>query len=225
VIELAGLKKAYYTGGVETPVLHGLDLTIEEGEFVALMGPSGTGKSTLLNILGGLDRATGGIYRLGGQELTNLSDDAFSAIRNRRIGFVFQLFHLLPRLTVLQNVLIPFLYAEPYPVDARERAERLLDTVGLSDRKHFRPSQLSGGQQQRVAIARALVNEPSLLLADEPTGNLDSRSSREIMELFAAIHRQGRTLVMVTHEDDIAAFASRVITLRDGRMASDEKRA
>jgi putative ABC transport system ATP-binding protein len=224
MIELRGLEKTYHTGGVDTPVLHGIDLTIEEGEFVALMGPSGTGKSTLMNILGCLDRATGGTYTLAGQDLTSLDDNQLSAIRNRRLGFVFQLFHLLPRVSVLQNVLLPFLYTDPYPSDAKERAVNLLRTVGLEDRMHFKPNALSGGQQQRVAIARALVNEPALLMADEPTGNLDSVASKEIMDIFDRIHAQGRTIIMVTHEVDIAAHASRVITLKDGRVASDVKR-
>ena len=224
MIELRGLEKTYHTGGVDTPVLHGIDLTIEEGEFVALMGPSGTGKSTLMNILGCLDRATGGTYTLAGQDLTALDDNQLSAIRNRRLGFVFQLFHLLPRVSVLQNVLLPFLYTDPYPSDAKERAVNLLKTVGLEDRMHFKPNALSGGQQQRVAIARALVNEPALLMADEPTGNLDSVASKEIMDIFDRIHAQGRTIIMVTHEVDIAAHASRVITLKDGRVASDVKR-
>jgi putative ABC transport system ATP-binding protein len=224
MIELRGLEKTYHTGGVDTPVLHGIDLTIDEGEFVALMGPSGTGKSTLMNILGCLDRATGGSYTLAGQDLTSLDDNQLSAIRNRRLGFVFQLFHLLPRVSVLQNVLLPFLYTDPYPSDAKERAVNLLRTVGLEDRMHFKPNALSGGQQQRVAIARALVNEPALLMADEPTGNLDSVASKEIMDIFDRIHAQGRTIIMVTHEVDIAAHASRVITLKDGRVAADVKR-
>jgi putative ABC transport system ATP-binding protein len=158
---------------------------------------------------------------LAGQDLTALDDDRLSAIRNRRIGFVFQLFHLLPRLSVLQNVLLPYLYTDPYPADAKERAERMLDLVGLSERKNFKPNQLSGGQQQRVAIARALINEPAILLADEPTGNLDSKSSGEIMEIFDRIHRQGRTIVMVTHEDDIAKHTTRALHMRDGRIADD----
>jgi putative ABC transport system ATP-binding protein len=224
MIELRGLEKTYHTGGVDTPVLHGIDLDIEEGEFVALMGPSGTGKSTLMNILGCLDRATGGTYTLAGQDLTALDDNQLSAIRNRRLGFVFQLFHLLPRVSVLQNVLLPFLYTDPYPSDAKERAVALLKTVGLEDRMAFKPNALSGGQQQRVAIARALVNEPALLMADEPTGNLDSVASKEILDIFDRIHAQGRTIIMVTHETDVAAHASRVITLKDGRVASDVRR-
>jgi putative ABC transport system ATP-binding protein len=224
MIELRGLEKTYHTGGVDTPVLHGIDLTIEEGEFVALMGPSGTGKSTLMNILGLLDHPTGGTYRLGGQDLTSLDDNALSAIRNRRLGFVFQLFHLLPRVSVLQNVLLPFLYTEPYPPDAKDRAVALLQSVGLGERMNFKPNTLSGGQQQRVAIARALVNEPAVILADEPTGNLDSVSTQEILEIFDKIHQQGRTIVLVTHEPDVAAHASRVVTLKDGTVASDERR-
>ncbi len=224
MIELQGLEKTYHTGGVDTPVLHDINVSIEEGEFVALMGPSGTGKSTLMNILGLLDRPTGGKYTLGGVDLTALDDNQLSSIRNRRLGFVFQLFHLLPRVSVLQNVLLPFLYTEPYPADAKERATRILQSVGLGDRMYFKPNTLSGGQQQRVAIARALINEPAFILADEPTGNLDSVASGEILDIFDSIHRKGRTIIMVTHEPDVAARAERVITLKDGRVASDERR-
>ena len=224
MIELKRIDKTYHTGGVETPVLHDINLAIEEGEFVALMGPSGTGKSTLMNVLGCLDRPSSGTYTLAGQDLTALEDRQLSVIRNRRIGFVFQLFNLLPRVNVLHNVLLPFLYSDPYPANAREKATRLLQSVGLGDRLHFKPNALSGGQQQRVAIARALVNEPSLLLADEPTGNLDSAAGEEIMELFEKIHEKGRTIVLVTHETHIAERAGRIITMKDGRIDSDGRR-
>lgn len=224
MIELKEIGKTYHTGGVDTPVLHDIDLTVEEGEFVALMGPSGTGKSTLMNILGCLDRASEGEYHFAGQDLTSLDDKQLSVIRNQRIGFVFQLFNLLPRISVLQNVLLPFLYSDPYPTNARERATRLLETVGLGERIHFKPNALSGGQQQRVAIARAMINEPSLILADEPTGNLDSAAGEEILELFDQIHAKGRTIILVTHEIPVAEHARRVVTLKDGRISSDEKR-
>jgi putative ABC transport system ATP-binding protein len=223
MIELTNLEKTYHTGGIETPVLRGIDLTIDEGDYVALMGPSGTGKSTLMNIIGLLDSPTGGIYKLMGEDVTTLGDRALSRIRNRKIGFVFQLFHLLPRLSVLQNVLLPLLYTDPYPDGARERAASLLASVGLSDRAHYRPNALSGGQQQRVAITRALINEPAMVLADEPTGNLDSVATKEILEILDGIHAKGRTIVMVTHEPDVAARAQRIITLRDGRIESDER--
>ena len=223
MIEMKAIEKTYHASGVETPVLHDIDLAIEEGEFVALMGPSGTGKSTLMNILGCLDRPSSGVYRLAGQDLTTLDDKQLSVIRNRQIGFVFQLFHLLNRVSVLQNVLLPFLYTEPYPSNAKERATSLLESVGLGDRLHFKPNALSGGQQQRVAIARALVNEPALLLADEPTANLDSVAGDDILEIFDKINARGRTIVLVTHEPLIAQHAKRVVTLKDGRISSDEK--
>lgn len=224
MIELKEIGKTYHTGGVETPVLHDIDLTVAEGEFVALMGPSGTGKSTLMNILGCLDRASEGEYHFAGQDLTALDDKKLSVIRNQRIGFVFQLFNLLPRVSVIQNVLLPLLYSDPYPSNAREKATWLLETVGLGERIHFKPNALSGGQQQRVAIARALINEPSLILADEPTGNLDSAAGEEILALFDQIHAKGRTIILVTHETPVAEHAMRVVTLKDGRISSDEKR-
>jgi len=221
MIDLQNLQKTYHTGGVATPVLKGIDLTVEEGEYVALMGPSGTGKSTLMNVIGLLDQPTGGSYRLSGQDLTALNDRQLSRIRNKRIGFIFQLFHLLPRLSVLNNVLLPLLYTDPYPNDAKERAVNLLGSVGLSDRVTYKPNALSGGQQQRVAIARALVNEPSILLADEPTGNLDEAASKEILDIFDRLHGQGRTIVLVTHDPAVAGRARRVVTLRDGAIVSD----
>jgi putative ABC transport system ATP-binding protein len=221
MIELQNLQKTYHTGGVATPVLKGIDLAVEEGEYVALMGPSGTGKSTLMNVIGLLDQPTGGSYRLSGQDLTALNDRQLSRIRNKRIGFIFQLFHLLPRLSVLNNVLLPLLYTDPYPHDAKERALNLLGSVGLSDRVTYKPNALSGGQQQRVAIARALVNEPAILLADEPTGNLDEAASKEILDIFDRLHGQGRSIVLVTHDPAVAGRARRVVTLRDGAIVSD----
>lgn len=223
MIELIGVKKTYFTEGKETPVLFGIDFKIEEGEYVAIMAPSGTGKSTLLNILGTLDKPTEGKYLFKDKDLTELNDDQLSQLRNKSIGFVFQLFNLLNRVSVLDNVLLPLLYATNYPKDAKERAIHLLNMVGLSERIHFKPNALSGGQQQRVAIARALINEPDVLLADEPTGNLDSKSSEEILNIFDEIHRQGRTLVVVTHELDVAKRAQRVITMKDGKVFKEEK--
>lgn len=223
MIELIGVKKTYFTEGKETPVLFGIDFKIEEGEYVAIMAPSGTGKSTLLNILGTLDKPTEGKYLFKDKDLTELNDDQLSQLRNKSIGFVFQLFNLLNRVSVLDNVLLPLLYAANYPKDAKERAIHLLNMVGLSERIHFKPNALSGGQQQRVAIARALINEPDVLLADEPTGNLDSKSSEEILNIFDEIHRQGRTLVVVTHELDVAKRAQRVITMKDGKVFKEEK--
>ncbi len=223
MIELIGVKKTYFTEGKETPVLFGIDFKIEEGEYVAIMAPSGTGKSTLLNILGTLDKPTEGKYLFKDKDLTELNDDQLSQLRNKSIGFVFQLFNLLNRVSVLDNVLLPLLYATNYPKDAKERAIHLLNMVGLSERIHFKPNALSGGQQQRVAIARALINEPDVLLADEPTGNLDSKSSEEILNIFDEIYRQGRTLVVVTHELDVAKRAQRVITMKDGKVFKEEK--
>src|SRR5712671_3167957 len=219
MIELEGIRKSYRQGGNEIRALDGIDLSIGRGEFVAIMGPSGSGKSTLLNVLGALDRPDQGTYRLEQEDVGTLDDDAASDLRNRRIGFVFQSFHLLPRLSVLENVLLPQRYATTADSSAPERAQRLLDRIGLADRIHHRPGELSGGQLQRAAVARALLNQPDLLLADEPTGNLDSKSARDVLGLFAELHGSGQTLVLVTHDPDIAAVAQRTITLRDGRIA------
>jgi putative ABC transport system ATP-binding protein len=224
MIRLEALEKTYRNGAISTPVLPGLDLEVGEGEFVALMGSSGTGKSTLLNILGCLDVPTGGRYYLDGVEVGGMDDAERSRVRNEKLGFVFQQFHLLPRADALANVLLPLVYSRQYPKDARERARGLLGLVGLHDRMHHTPGQLSGGQQQRVAIARALVNQPRLLLADEPTGNLDRASTAEIMELFRKLHRAGNTIIMVTHDEAVAESASRVLRMSDGRIVADEVR-
>jgi len=223
MIEVENLEKTYVSGSLATPVLKGVSFRIEAGELVAIMGTSGTGKSTLMNLLGCLDAPTGGRYRLGGADVVELDDDARSQLRNRRIGFVFQQFHLLARASALKNVLLPLIYAEDYPADAEARARRVLAAVGLADRMGYRPSELSGGQQQRVAIARALVTDPAILLADEPTGNLDRRSGLEILAIFQRLHREGRTIVVVTHDPAIAEHAERVIVLRDGRIVEDRK--
>jgi putative ABC transport system ATP-binding protein len=224
LIELREVTRIYRMGDVEVPALAGVSLAIEAGEFVAVMGSSGSGKSTLMSILGGLDRPTSGLYLLDGIELSGLSGDALARVRNGKIGFVFQSFHLLPRTSALENVELPMLYARGISSSERHRRARTaLAKVGLADREHHRPSQLSGGQQQRVAIARALVNSPSLLLADEPTGNLDSRVTAEIMALFQALNDAGNTIVFVTHESDVALHAKRRIVLRDGRVVSDER--
>jgi putative ABC transport system ATP-binding protein len=221
VIQLRDLRREYQMGSELIRALQGVTLTIRRNEYVAIMGPSGSGKSTLMNLLGCLDTPTGGEYWLNGQEVSRLSDDALARVRNREIGFVFQTFNLLPRATALQNVELPMVYAGASSRDRRERAAEALRRVGLGDRMDHRPNELSGGQRQRVAIARALVNRPSILLADEPTGNLDSATSEEIMRVFSQLQAQGQTVILVTHEADIAAHAERVITLRDGRVESD----
>jgi putative ABC transport system ATP-binding protein len=223
VIRTEGLLKTYRLGDEPIRALDGIDLEIGAGEFVAVMGPSGSGKSTLMHVLGCLDSPDGGRYWLGGEEVARLSDDQRSALRARRIGFVFQAFHLLPRLSALENVLLPARYAGGITPAARERGVDLLRRLGLGERLHHRPNQLSGGQRQRVAIARALINRPAVVFADEPTGNLDSRTSREIMALFVELNREGQTVVLVTHEDDIAAHARRIVVLRDGRIESDRR--
>ena len=223
MIELRGVEKTYFSDQGATPVLREISLSIAQGEFVAIVGSSGTGKTTLMSILGCLDRPTAGAYRFEGRDVTNLSDQELSRLRNRRIGFVFQLFHLLDRLSVLDNVLLPLLYTNPYPADARRRGETLLRSVGLAERTAFRPTMLSGGQQQRVAIARALINDPALVLADEPTGNLDRKAGSEILELFHDLHSRGRTIVLITHDSHVAMCAERIVTLVEGRVASDER--
>jgi putative ABC transport system ATP-binding protein len=221
LIETVGLCRSFHVGDSTVHALDHVDLRIEEGDFVAVMGPSGSGKSTLMNILGCLDTPDGGHYRLLGQEVAQLDDERLSAIRNRSIGFVFQSFHLLPRMTALENVLLPLRYSDADLAQGRRRALDLLERLNLADRMDHRPNQLSGGQRQRVAIARSLVNEPPLILADEPTGNLDSRTSAEIMDLFGELNRRGQTLLMVTHEEEIAAHARRLIRMRDGRIEHD----
>jgi len=222
VIETRGLQKHYTLGSETVRALRGVDLLIHRNEYVAIMGPSGSGKSTLMNLIGCLDTPTAGEYILNGQPVAGLSDDDLARIRNREIGFVFQTFNLLPRSTALENVALPLVYAGVSKQERREMAAEALQAVELGDRMHHRPNELSGGQRQRVAIARALVTRPSIILADEPTGNLDSRTSDEIMALFERLHAGGQTIIMVTHELDIAANAKRLITLRDGVIESDQ---
>jgi len=219
------LTRAYDMGGEVVRALQGVSVQIRKNEYVAVMGPSGSGKSTLMNLIGCLDTPTSGEYWLNGQKVSDLDDDALARIRNKEIGFVFQTFNLLPRASALHNVELPLIYGGHGARERRTRAARALERVGLADRMEHRPNELSGGQRQRVAIARALVNDPSILLADEPTGNLDSTTSAEIMAVFRQLHGQGQTIVMVTHEHDIAAHAARVVTLRDGLIASDQLRA
>jgi putative ABC transport system ATP-binding protein len=224
VIKIRGIIRDFPLGQEIVKVLKGIDLDIERGEYVALMGPSGSGKSTLMNLLGCLDTATGGTYELNGKNVSNMSQDELAEIRNKEIGFVFQVFNLLPRTTALENVALPMIYAGASKEKRIARAEEVLNDVGLSDRMDHKPSQLSGGQRQRVAVGRALVNKPSIILADEPTGNLDSKTSIEIMNLFEEIHAQGNTVIVVTHEEDIAKHAHRIIRLVDGMIASDVRK-
>jgi putative ABC transport system ATP-binding protein len=225
LIETTDLRKDYTLGDTVVHALAGVSIGIEAGEFVAVMGPSGSGKSTFMNMIGCLDRPSSGGYRLAGDDVAGMSADQLAAVRNRRIGFVFQQFNLLPRTSALENVELPLIYAGVKPAERQRRAAAKLAQVGLGSRADHHPAQLSGGQQQRVAIARALVNDPSLILADEPTGALDSRTSLEIMALMQQLNAQGMTIVLVTHEHDVAAFAGRLITFRDGRVLRDVRQA
>ena len=221
-ISLRGIKKLYKVGDQEVAALNGIDLDIKEGEFAALMGPSGSGKSTLMNILGCLDRPSVGSYKLDGQEVAHLSDDMLARTRNQKIGFVFQNFNLLSRISALENVALPLVYAGVDSDEREERAMYFLEQVGLADRADHQPNEVSGGQRQRVAIARALVNDPQIIMADEPTGNLDTKSTKEIMEIFQSMHEKGRTIILVTHEPDLAVCASRQLLVRDGVITRDE---
>lgn len=222
MIHLENIKKSYYLGKQELPVLKGISMDIFKNEYVALMGPSGSGKSTLMNILGCLDSPTGGRYILNGKDVSSMPDDDLAAVRNKDIGFVFQQFNLLPRLTAAENVALPLIYSGINKKERIERAAAVLEKVKLSDRMHHKPNELSGGQCQRVAIARALINDPAIILADEPTGNLDSNTSYEIMDILGKIHADGNTIILVTHEEDISHFAHRVIRLIDGMIEWDK---
>ncbi|WMI69826.1 ABC transporter ATP-binding protein [Mangrovimonas sp. YM274] len=223
VIQIRSITRDFQLGQETVHVLKGIDLDIERGDYIAIMGPSGSGKSTLMNLLGCLDTPTSGSYILNGKDVSQMSDDELADIRNKEIGFVFQTFNLLPRTTALDNVALPMVYAGASKKERDLRAEEVLTDVGLADRMDHRPNQLSGGQRQRVAVGRALVNKPSIILADEPTGNLDSKTSVEIMTLFNDIHQRGNTVILVTHEEDIAAHAHRIIRLRDGMIESDTR--
>jgi len=224
IIHLEDIRKSYFMGKHELEVLKGVSLDINKNEYVALMGPSGSGKSTLMNILGCLDTASAGKYILNGQDVSKMEDNALAEVRNKEIGFVFQQFNLLPRLTALENVALPLVYAGLGRKLRTDKAMHVLGLVNLTDRSHHKPNELSGGQSQRVAIARALVNDPSLILADEPTGNLDTKTSHEIMDIFGKIHAEGNTVVLVTHEEDIANHAHRIVRLRDGIIESDKRK-
>ena len=224
MIDLTDVERIYLMGGTEVRALDGVSLSIGKGEYVAVMGPSGSGKSTLMNIIGCLDTPSAGSYRLNSREVAGMTDDELAAIRNREIGFVFQTFNLLPRADALANVELPLTYSGVSRTERREAARKALESVGLGDRMTHRPNEMSGGQRQRVAIARALVNKPNVLLADEPTGNLDSKTGEEILALLDELHRRGHTIVLVTHEEDLAARASRVVRLRDGKIVTDQRR-
>ncbi len=225
LIKINGLSKFYTMGQNRFKALDNIQLEIQRNDFIAIMGPSGSGKSTLMNVLGCLAKADEGEYQLDGESVSTLNDDQLASIRNRKIGFVFQSFNLQPRKSAYENVMLPTRFNEDRQTDLGSHAERLLDRVGLGDRKHHRPSELSGGQRQRVAIARALINSPSIILADEPTGNLDSSTSVEVMNLFMELHKSGQTIILVTHEDDIAAYAQKIVRLRDGKIVGVETNA
>ena len=221
IIEIKGLKREFAVGSEIVKALKGVDVSVMKNEYLAMMGPSGSGKSTLMNLLGCLDTPTAGAYNLNGTDVSSLKDDDLAEIRNKEIGFIFQTFNLLPRLTALENVSLPLVYAGYNSEDRKVKAQDVLEKVGLGDRMDHRPNQLSGGQRQRVAVARALVNDPSIILADEPTGNLDSKTSLDIMRLFEEIHEMGNTLIVVTHEEEVASHAHRILRLRDGLVESD----
>ena len=223
MIEVERLEKTYTAGKVSTPVLKQISFHIGKGEYVAIMGTSGTGKSTLMNILGCLDKPTGGRYLLDGTDVGTLDDNALSRLRNKKIGFVFQQFHLLERTTAMRNVMLPLIYVNEYPEDAENIAEKALTAVGLADRKQYRPNELSGGQQQRVAIARALITNPEIILADEPTGALDRNSGLEVMAIFNRLHQQGHSIILVTHDQTVAEHAQRIIVLKDGQVTEDRR--
>jgi putative ABC transport system ATP-binding protein len=222
MIEFKDVKKSFTSGTVKTDVLNGLTFKIDTGEFVAIMAPSGTGKTTLLNILGCLMKASSGSYLFEKRDIETLNDDQLSEIRNKKMGFVFQSFNLLEKTSALDNVLLPLVYSDLYPSDAEKKAAQLLESVGLKDRINYKPGELSGGQQQRVAIARALINDPAFILADEPTGNLDAVSAKEIMEILKSLHRHGRTIIVVTHDINIARQAAKIIFLKDGKVEKEE---
>ncbi len=222
MIRIEGLSKVYKSGSIEVEALKSINVQINKGEFVGIMGPSGSGKSTFMNIIGCLDRATSGLYILDDKRIEDMADNLLAGVRNQKIGFVFQSFNLLPRMTALKNVELPMVYARVSAKDRRERAMQALERVGLTDRVHHRPNELSGGQRQRVAIARALVNNPAIILADEPTGNLDSKSGYEVMEIFKELNREGATIIIVTHEPEIASQTKRIISFRDGEVIDDK---
>jgi len=222
MIEFNDIAKSFTSGAIKTEVLKGVSFKVDKGEFVSIMAPSGTGKTTLLNILGCLMKATSGSYLFEGHDIETLNDDQLSEIRNKKIGFVFQTFNLLEKTSTLDNVLLPLVYSDIYPADASKKATGLLEAVGLKERIHYKPNELSGGQQQRVAIARALINDPAVILADEPTGNLDSGSAKEIMEIFGTLHKEGRTIIVVTHNINVARSSDRIIYLKDGKVEKEE---